>query len=64
MRTNIELDDILVQKAMELTKIGTKKALIHKALEELVKANTRKGMLAYLDSGIWEGNLKELRTMR
>jgi Arc/MetJ family transcription regulator len=64
MRTNIELDDVLVKKAMNITKIPTKKALIHKALEELIKSNTRKGMLKYMDSGIWEGNLKEMRTMR
>ena len=64
MRTNIELDDVLVKKAMELTHISTKKALINKALEELIKSNNRKGMLKYIDSGIWEGNLKEMRTMR
>jgi Arc/MetJ family transcription regulator len=64
MRTNIELDDVLVKKAMKITQIPTKKALINKALEELVKSNTRKGMLEYIDSGIWEGDLKEMRTMR
>ena len=64
MRTNIELDDALVKKAMELTKIPTKKALIHRALEELVKSNTRKGMLKYMDSSVWDGNLIEMRTMR
>ena len=64
MRTNVDLDDALVQKAMELTKITTKKALINKALEELIKSNTRKGMLRYIDSGAWEGNLKEMRTTR
>ena len=64
MRTNVDLDDALVKRAMELTKISTKKALIHKALEELVKSNTRKGILKYLDSGIWEGNLNEMRSMR
>ncbi|MDR1317520.1 MAG: type II toxin-antitoxin system VapB family antitoxin [Spirochaetales bacterium] len=54
MRINIELDDTLVKKAMYLTKISTKKALINKALEELIKSNTR----------IWEGDLKEMRKMR
>ena len=34
MRTNVELDDVLVKRAMELTKISTKKALLNKALEE------------------------------
>jgi Arc/MetJ family transcription regulator len=64
MRTNIELDDTLVKKAMDLTKISTKKALINKALEELIKSNTRKGMLKFMDSGIWEGDLKKMRKMR
>ncbi|MDR1256971.1 MAG: type II toxin-antitoxin system VapB family antitoxin [Spirochaetaceae bacterium] len=64
MRTNIELDDTLVKKAMDLTKIFTKRALIDKALEELIKSNTRKGMLKFMDSGIWEGDLKKMREMR
>jgi Arc/MetJ family transcription regulator len=64
MRTNVELDDVLVKKAMKITRISTKKALINKALEELIKSNSRKGMLEYIDSGIWEGNLKEMRAMR
>ena len=64
MRTNVELDDVLIRRAMELTKISTKKALIHKALEELIRSNTRKGMLKYMDSGIWSGNLNEMRAMR
>ena len=64
MRTNVELDDVLIGKAMEVTKISTKKAVIHKALEELVKSNIRKEFLQYMDSGAWEGNLKEMRAMR
>jgi hypothetical protein len=49
---------------MDLTKISTKKALINKALEELIKSNTRKGMLKFMDSGIWEGDLKKMRETR
>ena len=64
MRTNVELDDALIVKAMELTNISTKKAVIHKALEELVKSNTRKEILNFFDSGVWEGNLKDMRAMR
>ena len=64
MRTNIELDDVLVKKAMKITHISTKKALINKALEELIKSNNRKEMLKYIDSNVWEGSLKEMRTMR
>jgi Arc/MetJ family transcription regulator len=64
MRTNVELDDVLVKKAMKITQISTKKALINKALEELIKSNSRKGMLDYIDSSVWEGSLKEMRAMR
>jgi len=64
MRTNVDLDDVLVKKAMKITHISTKRALINKALEELIKSNSRKGMLKYFDSGIWEGNLTEMRTTR
>jgi Arc/MetJ family transcription regulator len=64
MRTNIELDDVLVKKAMKITRISTKKALINKALEELIKSNSRKGMLEYINSNVWEGSLKEMRVMR
>ena len=64
MRTNIDLDDVLVKKAMKITRISTKKALINKALEELIKSSSRKGMLEYINSNVWEGNLKEMRAMR
>jgi len=64
MRTNVDLDDALVNKAMKLTQISTKKAVIIKALEELIKSYTRKGMLQYINSNVWEGSLKDMRTMR
>ena len=64
VRTNVDLDDTLVKRAMDLTNITTKKAVINKALEELIKSHTRKGMLKFADSGIWEGNLREMRLMR
>ena len=64
MRTNVELDDVLVKKAMELTKIPTKKELLNKALEELIKSNERRKMLKFIDSGVWKGDLKEMRSMR
>jgi len=61
MRTTVELDDVLVKEAMKITQISTKKALINKALEELIKSTIRKKMLDYIDSNIWEGSLKKMR---
>jgi Arc/MetJ family transcription regulator len=64
MRANVELDEVLVKKAMELTKIPTKKALLNIALEELIKSNERRKMIKFIDSGVWKGDLKEMRSMR
>jgi len=41
MRTNIDLDDELVNEAFKLTGVRTKKELVHMALEELVKSRRR-----------------------
>ena len=37
MRTNVDLDDALVEEAFRLTGVRTKRALLHLALEELVR---------------------------
>jgi Arc/MetJ family transcription regulator len=63
-RTNIELNDILVRRARKLTRLKTKRAIVDKALELLVRSESRKGILAYYGSGIWKGNLKRTRRNR
>jgi Arc/MetJ family transcription regulator len=64
MRTNIELDDELVNEAMRISGIATKKALINKALRQFIDSDDLKELLKYQGSGIWEGNLEEMRTTR
>jgi Arc/MetJ family transcription regulator len=64
MRTNIELDDTLVNEAMRISGITTKKALVNKALQQFVDSTDLKELLKYQGSGIWEGNLEEMRTAR
>jgi Arc/MetJ family transcription regulator len=63
-RTNIEIDDELVRKARKLTRLKTKRQIVAKALELLVRSETRKGMLKYYGSGIWKGDLKATRRNR
>ena len=41
MRTNIELDPDLVREAQELSRIKTKRALVHQALVEFVAHRKR-----------------------
>jgi len=44
MRTNIVIDDRLVEKAMALSKLKTKRDVVHKALEEYVRALKKKDL--------------------
>ena len=63
-RTNIELDDALVLKARRLTRLKTKREIVDRALELLVRSETRKGILRFYGSGIWKGDLKAVRRNR
>ena len=45
MRTNIDLDDQLIEQAFAITGLRTKKELVNFALAELVKRNTKKDLL-------------------
>ena len=44
MRTNIVLDDALVEEAFSLTGIRTKRELVHVALSELVQKRRKKNL--------------------
>ena len=64
MRTNIDIDESLVRKARKLTRLKTKRQIVDKALELLVRSESRKGILRYYGSGIWKGDLKAMRRNR
>ena len=64
MRTNIDIDDRLLAQARKLTRLRTKREIVHRALEVLVQSESRKGILRFRGSGIWEGDLKALRGRR
>ena len=63
-RTNIEINESLVRKARKLTHLKTKRAIVDKALELLVRTETRKGILKYYGSGSWSGDLSRIRRNR
>lgn len=64
LRTNIELDEDLVNEAMKLTHLKTKKELVNYALKELVRKVKRKSLLAFEGKVKWEGDLAEMRKSR
>jgi len=63
-RTNIEIDEVLVRKARKLTQLKTKREIVDKALELLVRSESRKGILDYYGTGIWKGDVKAMRRNR
>jgi Arc/MetJ family transcription regulator len=63
-RTNIEIDETLVRKARKLTRLKTKREIVGKALELLVRSESRKGILRHYGTGIWRGDLKAMRKNR
>jgi Arc/MetJ family transcription regulator len=64
MRTNIDIDERLVRKARKLTRLKSKRQIVDKALELLVRSESRKGILRYYGSGIWKGDPKAMRKNR
>jgi Arc/MetJ family transcription regulator len=44
MRTNVDLDDELVEQAFAVTGVRTKKALLNLALQELVRLRRKKDL--------------------
>lgn len=63
-RTNIVLDEKLVEKGMRMTGITTQKELIDYALRELVRRKQQKKILSMKGQVNWEGDLDQLRTNR
>lgn len=59
-RTNIELDDELVERAMRIYRLSSKKEAVDYALRRLVGGMTRDEALAMEGRG-WGGDLDEIR---
>jgi len=64
MRTNIEIDDELIQEAMKLTGIKTKKAAVEEALKQMVSLKKQARLRDLRGKLKWEGNLDEMREGR
>ncbi len=62
-RTNIEIDENLAHKSMEISGLTTYKDVVNLALSEFVKKNNRKSLMKYFGSKVWQGNLDEMRAM-
>jgi Arc/MetJ family transcription regulator len=64
MRTNIEVDDQLVSKAMRSSGVRTKKAVVEAGLRLLVKTNSQTAIRRLRGKVQWEGDLNQSRLGR
>ena len=64
MRTNIVLDEALIEQARKLTGIKTKKELIHEALRTLIRLRQQSEVRNLRGKLHWEGDLDEMRQSR
>jgi Arc/MetJ family transcription regulator len=62
-RTNVVVDDRLIERAMRLYGLRTKREAIDLALRRLVGEYEPRDMLDMEGTG-WEGNLEEMRATR
>lgn len=64
MRTNIDIDDELLEAARDVAGTTTKKATVEVALRELVRRRDRRATLDLRGDVVWEGDLDESRSGR
>ena len=64
MRTNIVIDDTLMEEALEASGLPTKKAVVEQALRLLIKVHAQAGMRSLRGKVQWQGDLDELRQSR
>ncbi len=64
MRTNIVIDDKLIEAAMRATGLKTKRAVVEAGLRLLVQVKGQSGIRRLRGKVKWEGNLEEMRSGR
>lgn len=60
-RTNLVLDELLLEEAVRLSGERTYSAAVMKALSDYVRRIKARRILDYTGSGIWEGDIAEMR---
>ena len=64
MRTNIVIDDELMEDALKLTGIGTKREAVETALRLMIDLKRQERIRKYRGKLKWEGDLDVLRQAR
>ena len=64
MRTNVVINDDLIEKALTIGGFKTKKDAIEAGLRLVVQMSSQKRIRTLRGKVKWEGNLQEMRSMR
>ena len=64
MRTNIDIDDDLLNRALKVSGEHTKRAVVHRALELLVQTGSQSGVRRLKGRVRWTGSLDDSRLGR
>jgi Arc/MetJ family transcription regulator len=64
MRTNIEIDDKLMKRAMKATGATTKRAAVEASMRLAVQLKAQEGIRELRGKVKWEGDLEEMRRGR
>jgi len=64
MRTNIEIDDGLLEKAQRVSGLRTKRAVVEAGLQILVRLKEQEEILRLAGKVHWEGDLDQSRRGR
>jgi Arc/MetJ family transcription regulator len=60
MRTNIEIDDELLDQARRLTGIKAKRAVVEEGLRTLIRLGRQRKVLDLAGKVHWEGNIDDI----
>ena len=61
MRTNIVIDDELMEKALEMSGLKTKREAVEEGLKLLIKMSAQRKILDLRGKIHWEGDLDKMR---
>lgn len=61
MRTNIVIDDTLMETAKRESGLSTKRAIVEAALAALIREQRRRRLNAAFGRYVWEGDLAKMR---
>ena len=64
MRTNIVIDDDLINEALKLTDIKTKREVVELGLKTLIKLKKQETIKKFKGKLKWQGDLDGMRTNR